>query len=274
MAVSSEKKAVIKHNGMTIHFDECGHVYKVYNEDGSLKFKPISVTTLIHKYQKPFDLEGMSLKCAQKEGVTQEEIKQRWAKINRTACNYGTKMHKVAENVFNGEFVDDTDFNDEQRIVLGQINKVITAMKSKPYDYESEKIVFDSNLNVAGTIDLIGRNRDTGDYVLCDWKTNKRIRMDNEYGETFLNPLNDIPDCEYSIYGLQLSLYEKILKDGGFVDPSAKFKKFICHFHPETGCKFHEIHDANFSEPLDRMIKDWTAKRQAKKDAYKDIPQI
>ena len=183
-------------------------------------------------------------------------------------------MHKVAENVFNGEFVDDTKFSEEQRIVLGQINKVITAMKAKPYDYESEKMVFDPNLNVAGTIDLIGRNRDTGDYVLCDWKTNKRIRMDNEYGDTFLNPLNDIPDCEYSLYGLQLSLYEKILKDGGIVDQSANIKKFICHFHPETGCKFHEIHDANFAEPLDRMLKDWNAKRQAKKDAYKDIPQI
>ena len=56
MAVSNEKKAAIKHNGLEICFEDKGHVYRVFDKDQQLKYKPISVTTLIHKYQKPFEL--------------------------------------------------------------------------------------------------------------------------------------------------------------------------------------------------------------------------
>lgn len=273
MAVSSDKKAFIKHNGMTVHFDEKGHVYKVYDKDEKFKNKPISVTTLIHKYQRPFDLEGMSLKTAMKEGVSQDEIKERWAKINKTACKYGTKMHSVAERIFNGEFVDDSTFTPDEQVVFNQINTVVKKMKSKPYEYESEKIVYDPSINVAGTIDLLGRNKDTGDYVLMDWKTNKRIRMDNEWGDTFLSPVDDLPDCEFSLYGLQLTMYERILKEGGFVDKDAKFKKFICHFHASDGCHFHEVTD-KFVQPLEKIVNDWKRKQELLNMTNIDIPNF
>lgn len=274
MAISSSKKASIKHNGMIIHFDEKGHVYKVYDKDEHLKHKPISVTTLIHKYQKPFDLEGISLKCAQKEGVTQDEIKMRWAKINKTACKYGTKMHSVVEKIFNGEFVDDSKFNADEQVVFNQINRVVAEMKEKPFDYESEKLVFDPTINVAGTIDLLGRNRDTGNYVIIDWKTNKRIRMDNEWGDTFLKPLDSLPDCEFSLYGLQLSMYEKILKDGGFIDKNANVKKFICHFHPSDGCHFHQVDESTFAPHLRALVDDWKRKQELSNMTNIDIPQF
>ena len=169
MAVSNEKKSIINYNGLKVEFSEAGHVYKVFDKDQQLKYKPISVTTLIHKYQKPFDLEGMSALCAQREGVTQQEIKDRWAKINKTACRHGTKMHSVAERIFNGEFVDDSTFTPEQQVVFKQIEAVVHKMQERPYDFESEKIIFDPSINVAGTVDLIGRNRDTGEMsAVCE----------------------------------------------------------------------------------------------------------
>ena len=271
MAVSSKSKLVVEHNDMKVTFDNKGHVYKVYR-NGKLAYKPISVTTLIHKYQKPFDLEGMSLKCAQKEGVTQEEIKKRWAKINRTACGYGTKMHKVAEDVFNGVEVDSSKFTKEENAVYSQITTVIDKMWKRPYVYESEKIVFDPSINVAGTIDLLGRNPKTNDYVIVDWKTNKRIRMSNEWGDTFLSPMEDLADCEFNLYGLQLSLYEKILKDGGFVPKDSNFKKFICHFHPVDGVHFHEVTDDVFVPQLSKMLKDWDARQNRIKELSASLP--
>ena len=273
MAVSNEKKSIINYNGLKVEFSEAGHVYKVFDKDQQLKYKPISVTTLIHKYQKPFDLEGMSALCAQREGVTQQEIKDRWAKINKTACRHGTKMHSVAERIFNGEFVDDSTFTPEQQVVFRQIEAVVHKMQERPYDFESEKIIFDPSINVAGTVDLIGRNRDTGDYLLVDWKTNKRIRMDNEYGDCFLSPIDDLPDCEFNLYGMQLSLYERILKKGGFVDPDAKFRKFICHFHAETGCKWLEI-DQRFEPYIERMLNDWMKWQETIKQMNADIPNF
>ena len=273
MAVSNVKKAEIKHNGLTVQFNESGHVYRVFDKEQQLKYKPISVTTLIHKYQKPFDLEGMSLLCAQKEGVTQQEIKDRWAKINRTACNHGTKMHSVAERVFNGEFVDDSTFPPEQQVVYKQIYAIVNKMKTRPYDYESEKIIFDPVINVAGTVDLIGKNRETGDYILVDWKTNKRIRIENEWGDTFLSPIDGLQDCEYNLYGLQLCFYEHIMKEGGFIEPDAKVRKFICHFHPTDGCKFHEI-DERFVPFKDKILVDWRKRKEAEAAMNADIPQF
>jgi hypothetical protein len=273
MAVSNEKKAAIKHNGLEICFEDKGHVYRVFDKDQQLKYKPISVTTLIHKYQKPFDLEGMSALCAKKEGVTQQEIKDRWAKINKTACKHGTRMHSVAERIFNGDFVDDSTFTPEQQVVFKQIESVVKKMKERPYDYESEKIIFDPAINVAGTVDLIGRHKESGDYLLIDWKTNKRIRMDNEWGDTFLSPIDDLPDCEFNLYGLQLAFYEHIMKEGGFIEPDAKVRKFICHFHPVDGCHLHEV-DSTFKSPTDRICADWIKRNEAKLKMNADIPQF
>lgn len=273
MAVSSEKKSIVNYNGLKVEFSEAGHVYKVFDGDQRLKYKPISVTTLIHKYQKPFDLEGMSALCAKREGVTQEEMKKRWANISKTACNHGIKMHTVAERIFNGEFVDDSTFTDDQKVVFQQIIAVVSKMKERPYDFESEKIIFDPGINVAGTVDLIGKHRQTGEYLLVDWKTNKRIRKDNEWGQMFLSPVDDLPDCEFTTYGLQLSMYERILKKGGYIEPDAKVRKFICHFHPVDGCQFHEV-DSTFLSPAERICTDWVKRNEAKAKLNADIPQF
>lgn len=274
MAVSSEKKATIKHNGLEVCFEDKGHVYRVFDKDQQLKYKPISVTTLIHKYQKPFDLEGMSALCAKKEGVTQQEIKDRWAKINKTACKHGTRMHSVAERIFNGEFVDDSTFSPEQQVVFKQIEAVCGKLKERPYDYESEKIIFDPAINVAGTIDLLGKHKvNPKEYILVDWKTNKKIRTDNEWGDTFLSPIDDLPDCELNLYGLQLTMYEHILKEGGFIEPDALVRKFICHFHAETGCKFHEIGE-NFIGYKDKILVDWKKRQEALAKMNVDIPNF
>lgn len=270
MAVSSDKKAMIKHNGLSVVFEEKGHVYRVFDKDQNLKHKPVSVTTLIHKYQRPFDLEGLSAKKAAEEGVSQDEIKKRWANESRTACKHGTKMHSIAERIFNGEFVDDSTFTDKEKIVFQQINTVVGNMKNRPYDYESEKIVFDPGMNVAGTIDLLGRHKDTGDYILVDWKTNKGIRMGNEWGKTFLSPIDELPDCEFSTYALQLTMYEKILKDGGFIDADAKVRKFICHFNADTGVQFHEVGDS-YKVQVDKIAHDWKKRNEVSNEG---IPQF
>lgn len=273
MAVSSEKKAAIKHNGLEVCFESKGHVYRVYDKDQQLKYKPISVTTLIHKYQKPFDLEGMSAMVAAREGVTQQEIKDRWANISKTACKHGTRMHSVAERIFNGEFVDDSTFSPEQQVVFKQIEAVVKKMKDRPYEYESEKIIFDPVINVAGTIDLIGKNKETGEYVMMDWKTNKRIRKENEYGDTFLSPIDDLQDCEYNLYGLQLAMYEHILREGGFIEPDAKMRKFICHFNADSGCQFHEV-DSIFTDFKDKLVADWKKRQEALAAMNVDIPKF
>lgn len=266
MAVSSEKKSSVSHNGLVIQFDDDGHVYRVFDQEtGGLKHRPLSVTTIIGKYKRPFDLEGLSAKCAAEEGVAQDEIKSRWATESKTACRYGTKMHSVAERLFNGEFVDDSTFSFKEKVVFAQIQSVVKKMRAKPYDWESEKIVFDPKVNVAGTIDLLGRNRETGSYILLDWKTNKQIRMDNEWGKTLLSPVDGLPECEMSTYGLQLAMYERILKEGGFIDPSSQVRRFICHLHPETGVNFHEV-DSKYDRFVDLLLDDWVRRNQAMND--------
>ena len=43
----------------------------------------------------------------------------------------------------------------------------------------SEVIVYSKELGIAGTIDILMTNKNTGEYVLIDWKTSKRIDMNS-----------------------------------------------------------------------------------------------
>ena len=47
---------------------------------------------------------------------------------------------------------------------------------------------------------------------IWDWKTNKKLRMSNEYNKKLKGILSHLDECEYTIYSLQLSIYREIIK--------------------------------------------------------------
>jgi PD-(D/E)XK nuclease superfamily len=178
-----------------IVFDPISHSYK--NEFTGEVY--ISATTLIHKYKKPFDAKLMSERVAKKEGVTPEEIQSRWKVENNKSKDYGTELHAVIEDYLKTGNVssDYTDFV-QAYIDLGVVTrKDELLVEHKMYSHEYK---------VAGTADII-RLEKNGGFSVFDLKTNKKFNYYNQYNEYLLSPLQHLTASEYSIYGIQLSLY-------------------------------------------------------------------
>jgi len=178
-----------------LKFDPIAHTYvNPYTDEAY-----ISTTQLISKFKKPFDVEKASKRVAEKEGVTQQEIKDRWKKINNDSKTYGQKIHSVLE-----------DYN-SAKIVTEGYEDLIKSYKSLEVISDDDTLLVEEKLynhyyKLAGTADII-RLEDKGGFSVFDLKTNKKFNLFNQYSEYLLTPLAHLSACEYITYALQLSLY-------------------------------------------------------------------
>lgn len=178
-----------------LKFDPISHSYiNPYTEESY-----ISTTQLISKFKRPFDVEKMSKKVAEREGVSQEEIKDRWKKINSESKVYGSKIHSVLEDYNSAGIVTEgyeDIINEYKKLnVIGDEDSILVEEK-----------LFNHYFKLAGTADII-KLEDKGGFSVFDLKTNKKFNLYNQYSEYLLQPLTHLTACEYTTYALQLSLY-------------------------------------------------------------------
>ena len=99
--------------------------------------------------------------------------------------------------------------------------------------YRTEWSVYSEEHDIAGQIDAIFIDSETGEYILVDWK--RVSNMEYESTSPFQNerfgkaPFNDIPDTNFGHYTLQVRLYEMILKKFYGIKIS---KKLLVQIHP------------------------------------------
>lgn len=106
-----------------------------------------------------------------------------------------------------------------------------------------EQIVFDFTFGIAGTIDLLTRDKTDPDlYWILDWKTNEKIEFHNRWGTHGLDPISHLEDCSGTHYALQLSIYEWLLRIGKYIPHRAKVRRGIFHL-TDDGPKFYELPD-------------------------------
>lgn len=178
-----------------LKFDPVAHTYiNPFTEESY-----ISTTQLLSKFKKPFDVERISKRVAEKEGVSQEEIKERWKRINNASKDYGQKIHSVLE-----------DFN-RAGIVTEGYEDLVNSYKKVGIITDEDTLLVEEKLynhyyKLAGTADII-RLEDKGGFSIFDLKTNKKFNLFNPYSEYLLHPLTHLSSCEYTTYALQLSLY-------------------------------------------------------------------
>ena len=53
------------------------------------------------------------------------------------------------------------------------------------HELYSEKIIYSTDLKIAGSVDLIIKNTETNDYTLIDWKTNEKIQTSSYNKKSF-----------------------------------------------------------------------------------------
>jgi len=202
--MKTEKHPVLN---ASITFDK---VFHSYVDDAGVTYT--SVTEFVKKYFKPFDEEATAKRMAKEKGCLEIELLSEWRRKREAAAEYGTRVHAYAEALVIGSDALPSPATDKERRAFEIVDAAVTMLE-KQYEFiAAEQIVFDPLFLIAGTIDLVARNRETGALAILDWKTCKNITDDN-YGKFALSPIQHVYDSDVSHHALQLSIYTWMLTD-------------------------------------------------------------
>jgi hypothetical protein len=168
----------------------------------------------------------------------QQNILDEWDEENRKSCERGTKIHSEIENSFYNHPNDIT----LQKFGIGgkfQCKKDYNELDLEYGVYPEYLIYRDSDdgvLRIAGQIDLIIKSGN--EIVLCDHKTNKKIDLKGGFNTSTKStakmkyPLNNLDDCNFSHYQLQLSTYAWMLQK---LNPNFVIKDLILNHYDHKG---------------------------------------
>ena len=209
----------------------CCDKHHVYTIKG-IKGHPVSTTETIGKYYEHFDANKALDKMAFDNGVyigknpiysgkSRDEIKLMWESKGENASKKGTASHQDIENFFNGEHIENPDSKEHKLFLEFWANYKEENPTHEPY--RNEWLVYDDNPNcekaLAGSIDFVVKD-ENGELEIIDWKFVQEIKKENsyvsKYGDTIhkkmFKPFNNLDDCNFSHYFLQLNFYRHILE--------------------------------------------------------------
>lgn len=273
-----------------IAFSEADHVY--FDITDTTK-KYVSVTTLIHKYTNKFDdffwsafkaleklipsdywkVEKKSLLSTKRFNKsildlynisedefnkTQQDILDEWYKKNKESCERGTKIHAELESSF---------YKDPNKAVkrFGLGGKFTCKKGYFELDLEygiyPEYLIYrdcpDNIMHIAGQVDLIIKQGN--EITIVDWKTNAKIDQKGGFNTQTKStakmkyPLNNLEDCNYEHYTMQLSTYAWMLQK---INPDFIIKDLIIvHFDHEGNTTTY--HCEYKKAEVERMLRDY-----------------
>jgi len=272
-------------NDRFIYFDEGPHKYYIWDQKNNRPVNdPISITTLIKKFHEEFDDEkvinmNMSKWQLQPEnkyyGKTKQQIKDGWEENRVLASTKGTRLHKRIELFYN-----DVDYktwlveekkrheedsknpvkkqmyqdDEEDRVgyrYFENFHREIPLAK-KWFSYRTEWRIYCARIGVCGTIDKIyipDMSRPS-EIIIYDWKRSKKIDKTNKF-QRMKRPIQDLEDCNYIHYSLQLNAYKYLLeKNYGF----KVVGMFLCICHPDNSdYKTYEI-SPNYGAHIEKIL--------------------
>ena len=186
-----------------ISLDEEKHIYSL--NDKNIDFT--SVTTYISNFFEKFNQQEVAkklIKTSMKYAHRSvEDIIADWDKSR----DYGTLVHKQIENHVNGisEAIDIKAKHGVQWLT--------NFIENRRCDVHVEKIIFSEDLRLAGTMDVLIYLHDSDEYIIIDWKTNKKIDKRSFGNKMGTHPItSNVEDCKYNVYAFQLSLYRYLLE--------------------------------------------------------------
>ena len=140
-------------------------------------------------------------------GKTREEIKKMWDDTRDNAASAGTKMHYDIECYYNQMKVENDSTEFKWFLKFDDWTRGSTNM----LPYRTEMIVWDKELKICGSIDMLFMN-EYGELELYDWKRCKEIKKTgwNKFAKT--ECIEHLPDSNYWHYSLQLNTYKYMLE--------------------------------------------------------------
>lgn len=191
-------------DGESVTLDKLQHRY--YSElHPEIEFT--SATTFIGYFFEPFDtLKVAGQLVANSEryaGLTVEKLTEQW----QQDTDEGSAIHEEIEHFLRSG-------HPPKRAKSKTAAQWLEHFSSPRYELFPEQTLFSLNHNLAGTADLLVLDKQTGEYSLYDWKTNKAITTTSFRGKKGAHPAtNHLPDCHLSKYSLQLSIYKYLCEE-------------------------------------------------------------
>lgn len=227
-----------------ILFDEPTHTYTI---DGDSDYT--SVTTFNHSLFENFDADKIIKNMKKSKnwqnskyyGKTDEEIKDIWDKNRDEAASAGTKMHYDIECYYNNN---PKENNSIEYTYFINFTKAYPELKP----YRTEWTVFNEDLKLAGSIDMVFEN-ENGELLIYDWKRSKEIIKTNSWNKcSHVDIISHVPDTNYWHYCLQLNTYKAILEKK--YDKKVVGLYLVC-LHPNNkNNDFQRISVANMNEEV------------------------
>jgi ATP-dependent exoDNAse (exonuclease V) beta subunit len=200
---------------MSIVFNAEDHSYKSLSPEEKINWT--SVTTVVSAFKKPFDAKKTAEKVSKKKtskwyGVDPVIIQEIWKNEADRSTTLGTWYHNQRED----DLCSLASIEREGITVpvfkpSGENNgiRVAPSQKLEPGVYP-EHMVYLKSAGLCGQSDLV--EVVNGKVNIIDYKTNKEIKMEgftNWEGVTdkMLPPVDNLDDCHFNHYALQLSIY-------------------------------------------------------------------
>jgi len=261
-----------------IKFYAKGHKYEIITDP---KTKYTSVTTWNHSHFPKFDQDAIIEKIFKSKGwgpenkywgQTAEQIKALWKVNGESSAGAGTKLHEEIEHFMNNGNLDlnsaythkdlwENYKNNPNRGIIpytAEWEYFLQFINDYPdmKPYRTEWMIFDEDLKIAGSIDMVYENPD-GTLSIYDWKRSKDISKINGWDNFAKNPLiSHLHDTNFWHYALQLNTYKAILerKYGKTVT-----KLCLVRLHPDNQEETYELLDVPI---LTKEMEDLFEERQ------------
>lgn len=231
-----------------IVFNEDAHTY---HYDGQLC---TSVTSVIGRYKEPFDTEKIATAYAVKRGLSIFDVIADWEEKKNSAATKGTHVHKYAELKFACKkyLTDSTESSEILHKCFEIIDAFYNDSKGKLIPIRSELVVGDKERRLCGMIDQLFYNVKAKEFQIWDYKTNKEIKLKNDYKKRMLNELWHLDECEFNTYSLQLGLYKKIIEENTNIKIG---NSYICWVN-EANDTYKPMKVANMDSEINKI---WSA---------------
>jgi hypothetical protein len=239
--------------GQEIVFTEDDHRYV---SDGVV-YK--SATSILKDYFPEFDQLAHATRIALKTDSTPEKVIAEWEAITKKATDHGTMVHGYLESLLLDK---DPGEHSLTNLTVKTLVDISDKVKLRYDIFESEKIVFSPSLGLSGTMDLLGRRKDTGVYVVADWKTNKKMELENLYRKFGSGPFSKVPDNNFGHYSLQVHLYRELLVREEYVPKKAKFECIITHIPSIEDGVFRNYLAKDYSKEVKKLFKNILSERE------------
>lgn len=200
-----------------ISFEESSHIYTIsvngINDSGFT-----SVTTWNHQHFAEFNADEIiskmmnSRKWSQSKyyGMTADEIKAQWEANRVQAAEAGTKLHADIEIYYNRGEVENDSVEYQQFLAFDEMRR---RRFPELEPFRTEWIIWHEDWRLAGSVDMVFRNRETGGLWIYDWKRSREIKKTNPWQSALTPAIAHLPDSNFWHYALQLNTYRAILED-------------------------------------------------------------